>query len=151
MQHKIYSFLLPVLATCLLVLTGVSAQSPLIGNWEGTITVERDGEVLSSFKMLLTISSDSLEVQGQSWVWYNEKKAVFSFRGRMEKEVLKIKDIALLEYDKLPSGEWCYKVMELRLSQSRKHAILEGLWTGNTTFSSCQPGRIMLKKIMKRA
>lgn len=151
MQHKIYSILFQGFVSILLCIGHVSAQSNLVGNWEGSITVERDGEVLNSFKMLLIISSDSVEVTGQSWVWYKEQKAVFSFKGQFEKELLKIKDVELLEFDKLASGEWCFKNMELLFSENRKYAKLEGAWTGHTTFSSCQPGRIALKKIMKRA
>jgi len=151
MTNKIYSFLFFQFVISFFFLTSIFSQSQLIGNWEGELTVENEGNVLSSFKMLLQINSDSAAIEGQSWVWYNDKKAVFSFKGQLQREILRIKDVALVEYDKLGAGEWCYKEMELVLSHTRKLDKLVGTWTGHTTFSKCQPGKISLKKVTKRA
>jgi hypothetical protein len=133
--------------------TSLLAQTyNLRGNWEGTITMERNGRIISTCDLLLQIDSDTLDqIEGISWIWFNEKKATFSFKGQIKGDVISLNDTEQIEADTLPSGEWCMKIMSLTLKHYRKFDRLEGTWQGNTSFSKCTPGKIILKKQIERA
>ncbi len=147
MKHKIYFFLY------ILFFSAVSAlaQSNFGGNWEGTITMEREGKVVGSFKFILNLIQDSSSVEGRSCVWSQNAKATFSVNGKIKANQIEINDLKVIEADQIPSGEWCFKVMQLQLIPHRKHDKLEGTWKGKTSFSQCTPGKIILKRITSRA
>ena len=146
MKHKIYLFLYIIL------LNGASlqAQKNFGGNWEGTITMEREGQIVFSSKFVLSLIQDSSRVEGRSCVWNENAKALFSVSGTIKDNQLTINDLKAIESDQIPLGEWCLKSMLLRLIPQRKHDKLEGSWQGKTSFSQCTPGKIALKRITDR-
>jgi hypothetical protein len=146
MKHKIYLFLCIIF----LSLTLSQAQTNYSGNWEGTITMEKQGKIVATFKFVLYLMQDSSHIEGRSWTWYNESKVIFSIKGTCENNQLNINDMQAIEADAIPSGEWCSKTMQLHLIQHRKNTKLEGTWQGKTSFSQCTPGKIYLKKITER-
>jgi hypothetical protein len=146
MKHKIYLFIYIIFFG----LNHLFAQSNFNGNWEGTITMEKEGKVVATFKFILYLIQDSSKVEGRSWIWHNESKAIFSIKGICENNQLTISDLQAIEADPIPSGEWCMKNMNLKQISHKKNNKLEGTWQGKTSFSSCTPGKIYLKKINNR-
>jgi hypothetical protein len=146
MKHKIYLFL------CIIFFWAVDlqAQENFGGNWEGIITMEREGKVVASFKFILNLIQDSTHVEGRSCVWNENAKAIFSVSGTIKNNQLIINDLKTIEADPIPAGEWCLKAMQLQLIPHRKHDKLEGAWQGKTSFSQCTPGKVALKRITSR-
>jgi hypothetical protein len=146
MKHKIYLFL------CIIFfqVVSVQAQGDFGGNWEGVITMEREGKIVTSFKFVLNLIQDSSRVEGRSCVWSQDAKAIFSVSGTIKDNQLIIKDLKAIEADSIPSGEWCLKIMQLKFIPHRKYDKLEGTWQGKTSFSQCTPGKVALKRITSR-
>lgn len=142
MWHKISTFIF----LFLFFASFAHSQNNLKGIWEGMITMEREGKTIQSFRFVIQIDQDSIELKGQSWVWYNELKASFEISGEFKNNQLTLKDVKLIDADSLPSGEWCEKIMQLSIMHNKKMDKLEGIWQGKTTFSQCTPGKVVLKK-----
>ena len=73
------------------------------------------------------------------------------FSGTWDGENLVFQEVKIVRSKAEDGMEWCVKKGKLHLLISGKEWRLEGVWSGNTTFSSCTPGRVYLKKIEPRA
>ena len=65
--------------------------------------------------------------------------------------ILEIQEVEIIKADALPNGEWCVKNIILKRFFEKNEIIWRGEWTGKTSFSSCSPGKIYLKRSIKRA
>lgn len=128
---------------------GILAQKSFHGNWEGEITTEKNGQTINSFEINLQINQEGDSVKVRSWIMYQELKAVFWSEGYIKKKTLYLNDLRLIEADALPLGEWCHKRILLKYSNQRDFELIEGTWQGNTSFSTCSPGKIKLRKIKR--
>lgn len=148
MRHKISIIIYLLVFACSFTL----AQNSFNGNWEGEITMERDGKTTQSFKIVIQLTQDSSGIKGKSWIWNENFKANFEIQGEIKENQMILKDVKLIEGDILPSGEWCEKIIVLLIdTNDLKKDKLEGSWQGKTTFSRCTPGKVFLKKDKDRA
>ncbi|MEY4905530.1 MAG: hypothetical protein RLZZ292_3345 [Bacteroidota bacterium] len=122
------------------------------GNWEGTITREEGGKT-TEFKIKIVLEQKKGKtITGYSTVYYDKFHAKMSLKGEVMKGgIVKYEEIALVDKDDINDAEWCIKQVALFLRKEKGQLIMDGLWQGKTSFSTCVPGRILLKKVAPRA
>jgi hypothetical protein len=122
------------------------------GNWEGTITREEGGKT-TEFKIKIVLEQKKGKtITGYSTVYYDKFHAKMSLKGEIMKGgIVKYEEIALVDKDDINDAEWCIKQVALLLRKEKGQLVMDGLWQGKTSFSTCVPGRIVLKKVAPRA
>lgn len=137
------------LLLCFLFL-GLEAQD-LNGYWKGTIT-QNEGGYRSEYVLELWIYQKEDSIIGKSYVFVDNIYAEMEISGSIHSDVyLQIKDDKIISHEELEGMEWCIKSYQLLLKQTGGVMRLEGHWQGITSFSSCIPGKIYLKKSIPRA
>lgn len=127
------------------------AQPDVVGKWLGT-TTQNEGGYRTSYDFELYLHQNGTEITGRSYVYVEKIYAEMNLKGQIQKDgSIQITETKLLDYKEFEGMEWCIKDMELKLSRFKKTWIMEGNWKGQTSFGSCIPGRIFLKKIVPRA
>jgi hypothetical protein len=61
---------------------------------------------------------------------------------------LKFQETKMIEAKVSDGMEWCIKGGYLILKKEKNTYTLSGIWNGFTSFSSCIPGRIELKRVV---
>jgi len=141
-------YLLLFLLLCL-ALPGIAQD--IGGLWKGTITQNKGG-YRSEYTLELVLIQKGDSIQGRSYVFVDEIYAEMDIKGDFHSGVyLQIKDTEILNHEELEGMEWCIKSYQLLLKKNGGDWSLEGHWQGNTSFSSCIPGRILLKRAIPRA
>ena len=127
------------------------AKSDINGYWHGEIT-QNEGGYRSSYTMELIISEKDGVVTGYSYVSVDDIYATMTIKGKLTNNLLfNAKDITI-EDDEVKAGmEWCMKNYILILKKEKNVWKLEGHWNGRTSFSTCTPGKVFLKRIEERA
>ncbi len=123
------------------------------GNWEGIITREEGGKT-TEFKIKVVLEQKKgKKITGYSTVYYDKFHAKMSLKGEVlqDGEFVKYDEITLVDKDDINDAEWCIKQVALHLRKEKGQLIMDGLWQGKTSFSTCVPGRIVLKKVAPRA
>ncbi len=127
-----------------------SAQD-INGYWRGTITQD-EGGYRSEYILELWIYQKGDSIIGKSYVFVDSIYAEMEISGTLFSDVyLQIKDDRIISHEELEGMEWCIKSYQLLLKQTGSALRLEGHWQGVTSFSSCIPGKIFLKKSIPRA
>lgn len=126
-------------------------QNELTGLWVGKITQEEGGFVPTyTVEIYMTQKGDKLE--GRSYVFVDEIYASFDLSGNINNEIyLELKDSNLLDNKVNEGMEWCLKQYQLVFKMKGGVPSLEGFWQGKTSFSTCVPGKVFLKKQVPRA
>jgi len=123
----------------------------LSGLWKGTIT-QNEGGYRSTYDLELYIFQDGKEISGRSYVMVDNIYAEMVIEGDVKANLyLKIRDTHILDHQEREGMEWCIKDYQLLLKREGELLRLEGLWQGSTSFSTCVPGKINLKKVSPRA
>lgn len=154
MRHKIYYIIFYTLIFMFINTNWCFGQQEILGAWEGELTVEQDNKVLSTYKIMIYVEQNGKKITASSWLVYQEYKANIALKGDYNEKtnVLTLEDASTIEADELPNkGEWCKKIMYLHYFNERNVERLEGNWSGNTSFSTCTPGKIILQRIKDRA
>ena len=143
-------FLLPSFTSFAPMAGGI--DDDIEGNWEGTITREENGKT-TEFKIKIVLEQKKgKKITGYSTVYYDKFHAKMSLKGEVIKgDIVKYDEIALVDKDDINDAEWCIKQVALHIHKEKGQLIMDGLWQGKTSFSTCVPGRIMLKKVAPRA
>jgi len=135
-----------ILSLCFLSTLGIAQDQDIAGYWKGTITQDAGG-YRSSYVMELWISQKGDSIVGKSFVFVDDIYAEMKVSGSFHSGVyLQMKDDEIITHEELEGMEWCIKSYQLLLKKNGQTAKLEGHWQGQTTFSSCIPGRIELTK-----
>ncbi len=127
------------------------AQQDVNGYWKGRITQE-DGGYIPEYSFELYIIQKGDSITGRSYVYVDSIYAEMNLSGEIHSGIfLELKDEIILDHEELQGMEWCIKKYQLILKKRDGILYLEGHWQGETSFSSCVPGRIYLQKKIPRA
>ena len=127
------------------------AQNNLTGLWRGTITQD-EGGYRSEYTFEIMIKQDGDKISGRSYVFVDDIHATMILSGSIHSNVyLSLKDSQILDFKVNEGMEWCMKNYQLVFKNNVNPLRLEGFWQGSTTFSTCVPGKVFLKKVVPRA
>ena len=126
-------------------------QDNLTGLWLGKITQE-EGGFAPDYTFEIYITQKGNKIKGRSYVFVDEIYASFDISGEVNNEIyLDLKDSDILENKVNDGMEWCLKKYQLVFKMKNGTPSLEGFWQGKTSFSTCIPGKVFLKKQVPRA
>ncbi len=126
-------------------------ESPLNGFWTGVMSPEGKG-YRQSYSLQLIISEKDGVVSGYSYISVDDIYAKTVIKGKLSNNLLFTAKDMSIEEDEVGVGmEWCIKNYVLILKKEDNVWKLEGHWNGKTSFSTCTPGKVFLKKIDERA
>lgn len=126
-------------------------QNNLSGTWEGTIE-QTKGDLHSEFDLTMKIVQSGNEIIGRSIIKIDDMFVEMEIRGSVHSGVFtQITDTRIINSKENDGIEWCDKSYQLVYKIEEKQKVLEGHWQGNTSFSTCTPGKIFLKKQIIRA
>lgn len=126
-------------------------QTNLSGTWEGKIE-QTQGDVHSEFDLTMKIVQSGNSIIGRSIIKVDDMYVEMEIRGTVHSGVFtQIKDTRIIDSKQRDGVEWCDKSYQLVYKLLEKKMILEGHWQGNTSFSTCVPGKITLFKKIFRA
>ena len=128
-----------------------TGQRDLSGLWLGKITQE-EGGYAPNYTFELYLKQEGTKITGRSYVFVDEIYATFDVAGDLYSGLyMNLKDVELLENKVNDGMEWCLKKYQLVLKAKGDEYQLEGFWQGKTSFSTCIPGKVFLKKTKPRA
>ncbi len=123
----------------------------LSGEWEGHITQE-DFSGITEYEIYLKLNLKGEIIEGKSFVFDGDTYAEFKIQGDIKSGLfLTFIDIEKIQFVDIPGAEWCFKKYQLVVQRKAQSIELNGTWRGHTTFSDCVPGKIYLKRCVKRA
>lgn len=126
-------------------------QDNLTGLWLGEITQE-EGGFAPDYTFEIYITQKGNKIIGRSYVFVDEIYASFDISGDVNNEIyIELKDSEILENKVNDGMEWCLKQYQLVFKMKNGIPCLEGFWQGKTSFSTCIPGKVFLKKQVPRA
>ena len=129
----------------------LNAQPKLSGTWKGIIT-QNEGGWRSNYDFELVIDQDGKTFSGRSIVRIDDIYAVMEMQGEISNDAfVRFQESRIMESKSVEGIEWCIKRGQLLLKQEEDGWKLEGFWQGSTSFSTCIPGKIFLKKVKPRA
>lgn len=129
----------------------LAGQNNLSGTWEGTIE-QTKGDQHSEFDLTMKIIQSGNEIIGRSIIEIEGMFVEMEIRGSVHSGVFtQIKDTRIIDSNEKDGIEWCDKSYQLVYKLKEKEKVLEGHWQGTTSFSTCVPGKIFLKKQIIRA
>lgn len=127
------------------------AQQELSGYWKGIITQE-DGGFIPEYALEIYIVQKGDSITGRSYVSVDDIYAEMNLKGTVHSGILlELRDEKILDHEELNGMEWCMKKYQLMLKKEGDVLKMEGHWQGETSFSSCVPGKIYLQKTVPRA
>lgn len=148
MQTLLYHILFVAM---LFVSSEIVAQNNLSGTWEGTIE-QTKGDLHSEFDLTMKIVQSGNEIIGRSTIQIDGMFVEMEIRGSVHSGVFtQIDDTRIIDSKEKDGIEWCDKSYQLVYKLKDKQKVLEGHWQGKTSFSTCTPGKIYLKKQVIRA
>lgn len=130
----------------------LSAQAPtLSGEWKGKI-YQINGSVKTEYDIDIYLHHLPDEVIGRSYIYADEIYAEIKIAGTfINNNILELRDIEILESEQGTEMSWCMKKVMLRLTPTSEGWKLKGTWTGKNEYSQCNPGTLILKKVITRA
>ena len=139
-----------IILFCLLTCS-LFGQTELTGVWKGTIT-QNEGGYRPEYVFEIYLNQKGDVVTGRSYVFVDKIYAVMNLSGSVHSDLyLNLKDAKILDHKVDTGMEWCMKKYQLVLKIKGDTLHLEGFWQGDTTFSTCIPGKVKLTKIDPRA
>ena len=129
----------------------IAQRDTLSGLWEGVLTIEKDGKISSEYNVFFSFIEEKDSISGISNIIYKNKSAKLFFQAKLKTlEILEIQETEIISADILPNGEWCIKNIILYRFFEKNQVIWRGEWSGKTSFSNCSPGKIYLKRSIRR-
>jgi len=130
----------------------LSAQiSTLSGQWKGKI-YQINGSVKTEYNIVIYLHHLPDKIEGRSYIYADEINAEIKIAGTFTKgSVLKLRDIEIIDSEQGRDMSWCMKSVVLKLYSSTQGWELKGSWTGKNEYSQCNPGTLILKKVINRA
>ncbi len=143
-------------ALCIFLVFGcfisVSSAQDINGYWKGIITQD-EGGYKTEYVIELWILQKGDSIIGKSYTYVDDSiYAEMDVAGTIKSGVyIYLKDVNIVEHEELQGMEWCTKTYQLLLKKLNGVLKLEGHWQGLTSFSSCIPGKVFLKRVVPRA
>ncbi len=136
---------------CIACFQFLFAQEGINGLWKGTLTHDQEGyDIEYTFEMYL-FQKDT-KIHGRSYIYVDDIFAVMELEGEIHSGILfRFQEVEKLDSKAKMGMEWCLKRGQLILTKDQGGKQLKGHWQGETSFSSCVPGKIMLRKIHPQA
>ena len=126
-------------------------QKDLSGLWLGKITQE-EGGYAPDYTFEIYIKHVGSKIEGRSYVFVDDIYATFDISGDIYSGIyLNLNDSEILENKVNEGMEWCLKKYQLVFKVKDGEYHLEGFWQGKTSFSTCIPGKVFLKRTEPRA
>jgi hypothetical protein len=123
----------------------------LNGKWKGVLT-QQEGGYKKQYEFYVEIKLDGDRVIGRSQVEVDELFAKMKIKGRiLNAQSLEFSEIQILDMEKEPGMNWCFKHCILELERIGDSWRLKGEWSGFSEYGSCTPGQIFLRKLRPRA
>lgn len=140
-----------VLFIWIVTLTFVKEQTvDLSGRWTGIFTQDFEGRH-EEFRAEFVIRQKGKKISGKSYVYADSLRAVMELEGKLVGGTLvRFEEQKIIRKETVKGMEWCLKKGELILKMDEEPWRLEGLWEGETSFKTCTPGRVYLKKVIPR-
>lgn len=129
----------------------LGAQTNISGTWKGIITQD-EGGYRSTYDMELILKQEGDRVTGRSIVRVDDIYAEMDLEGEITSGgYFRFQETQIVESKKAENIEWCIKRGQLLVRYDKDEVKLEGFWQGITSFSTCIPGKIFLKRSTIRA
>lgn len=142
-----YFFSILILVALTLPLQG----QDISGHWKGRIT-QNEGGYRSEYILEMWFVQKGDSIAGKSFVFVDDIYAEMNISGSLQGGIyLRLHDDQIVSHEVLAGMEWCIKNYELLVRRNGDAVSIEGDWQGKTSFSSCIPGKIFLRKIVPRA
>jgi hypothetical protein len=123
----------------------------LTGKWKGVLT-QQEGGYKKNYEFYVEIQLDGDQIIGRSQVEIDELFAQMKIKGRLlTAKSLEFSEIQILDMEKQPGMDWCFKHCILQLERIGDSWRLKGEWSGFSEYGSCTPGQIFLRKLRPRA
>lgn len=120
------------------------------GYWSGELT--HPGGYRDTYTFILQLKKEGEGFTGWSAIASKDVYGEMLVRGTVFKSSLLIlEDVELIEDEINPGMEWCVKRYQLILIKEGNQLRLEGDWQGETSFGTCDPGKVILTKQKPRA
>ncbi|MEM9918213.1 MAG: hypothetical protein AAF990_08970 [Bacteroidota bacterium] len=125
----------------------------IAGQWEGVAT-QNEGGFRSEYKLQLFLFQKGDSITGRSYVTIDDAQIYVDMevKGSIHSGILiRMSDIRMIDFKVKEGMEWCNKRYQLVVKREDNELVIEGYWQGDTSFSSCVPGRIYLRRYAPRA
>lgn len=140
-----------LLSFCFLsvVITAQTAIS-LNGAWKGRI-LQKDGAFKSEYEIEIYFHQQEDKIVGRSYIETAGIFAEIAFEGEIHSaEKISFQETEIIREKKEEDMEWCIKRVLLSYQVIDGIARLQGTWNGETGYSTCSPGTIILEKVEMR-
>lgn len=142
-------FLLLSLCFLSVVITAQTAIS-LNGAWKGRI-LQKDGAFKSEYEIEIYFHQYEDKIVGRSYIETAGIFAEIAFEGEIQSaEKINFQETEIIREEKEEDMEWCIKRVFLSYTIIDGTARLQGTWNGETSYSTCSPGTIILEKVEMR-
>lgn len=129
---------------------GLAAQDrPFEGYWTGYLTQDKGG-FRPKYYFELNLEQRGNAITGASYSSIENIYAEMQLKGTVNGAELILSEEKILRYTRLEDMAWCFKRCELKLSKKGGVWRLEGIWSGNSPFGPCIPGKVFLVKTVPK-
>jgi len=127
----------------------VFAQSTsLSGQWKGKI-YQTNGTVKTEYQIELNLHHLPNKVVGRSYINAGDIFAEIKLIGTLNnRNLFTFKDTEIVHSQEGREMSWCMKSVKLKLSLGETGWELRGTWTGVNEYSHCNPGTLILTKVI---
>ncbi|MGB0521378.1 MAG: OmpA family protein [Flammeovirgaceae bacterium] len=132
------------------LLFAVQAQAQTIsGKWVGEL-LQSPGGLATKYYFEMTLKQKENIISGTSKIVMGKDKessGLMRIRGTFDGTYFYYEDIKILNEEGMnENSAWCIKKCKFKFSKVGSNYVLEGHWTGNSTFGYCSPGTIKVSK-----
>ena len=128
-----------------------SSAAQVSGQWKGIIT-QNEGGYKSNYNFEMYFHQKGNLLRGRSYVYVDNIYVEMELEGIITNgDYIKFQETKMVDSKIVEGLEWCVKGGYLLLKKEKGTYILTGIWNGATSFGTCIPGRIELKRIVPQA
>ncbi|NJL74999.1 MAG: hypothetical protein HC892_08165 [Saprospiraceae bacterium] len=128
-----------------------SSAAQVSGQWKGVIT-QNEGGYKSKYNFEMYFHQKGNLLRGRSYVYVDNIYVEMELEGIITNgDYIKFQETKMVDSKIVEGLEWCVKGGYLILKKEKDTYILTGIWNGFTSFGTCIPGRIELKRVVPQA
>lgn len=152
MEKHLHLRLWLVLVTLSLLSSPIFSQCNITGMWKGFNTQDSKTCYSKEYDFELYLKQNGNVVFGRSYANVGDIYAEMEIVGELkEDKYFYFQETKIIDFKAESGMEWCVKRGVLTIIRDGDQIRLEGTWKGNTSFSSCIPGKVYLEKIDPKA
>ncbi len=152
MEKHLHPYKWLLIATFTFFSIPLIAQCDLTGQWKGYNTQEAKSCYSKKYDFELYLNQRGKIVSGRSYANVGNIYAEMEIIGELkEDKYFHFQETKILDFKAEAGMEWCVKKGVLMIVKDGDKLRLEGGWMGNTSFSSCIPGKVYLQKVEPKA